>query len=290
MASTQVLKQRIRSVKSTKQITKAMQLVSASKMRRAQESTKASAPYTESAKRLLGTISRHDAVHEHILFRKKPVKSRLLVVIASDKGLAGAYNSNIFKKYAEQIRLDIDNGVNNKTITVGRKVSQFASKIKDLEVIGAYENIPDKINGDSFRSIIDMVMDAYVSGQVDAVDVIYTNFVSSIKQDATVMRLLPAGLNSVQDDSGKVFHALYEPGINSLIKAVAYRLIGAQLFQSLLDSKASEHSMRMIAMKNSTDNATDLIEDLTLAKNKARQGAITQELAEISGSVEALNV
>lgn len=290
MASTQVLKQRIRSVKSTKQITKAMQLVSASKMRRAQESTKASAPYTESAKRLLGTISRHDAVHEHILFRKKPVKSRLLVVIASDKGLAGAYNSNIFKKYAEQIRLDIDNGVNNKTITVGRKVSQFASKIKDLEVIGAYENIPDKINGDSFRSIIDMVMDAYVSGQVDAVDVIYTNFVSSIKQDATVMRLLPAGLNSVQDDSGKVFHALYEPGINSLIRAVAYRLIGAQLFQSLLDSKASEHSMRMIAMKNSTDNATDLIEDLTLAKNKARQGAITQELAEISGSVEALNV
>lgn len=267
-----------------------MQLVSASKMRRAQESTKASAPYTESAKRLLGTISRHDAVHEHILFRKKPVKSRLLVVIASDKGLAGAYNSNIFKKYAEQIRLDIDNGVNNKTITVGRKVSQFASKIKDLEVIGAYENIPDKINGDSFRSIIDMVMDAYVSGQVDAVDVIYTNFVSSIKQDATVMRLLPAGLNSVQDDSGKVFHALYEPGINSLIRAVAYRLIGAQLFQSLLDSKASEHSMRMIAMKNSTDNATDLIEDLTLAKNKARQGAITQELAEISGSVEALNV
>jgi F-type H+-transporting ATPase subunit gamma len=120
VASTQVLKQRIRSVKSTKQITKAMQLVAASKMRRAQEATKASAPYTRSARRILTSISRHTAVQEHILFKKTAVKSRLIIVVASDKGLAGAYNNNVVKMYANQLKTDNRYGITNNTISIGR--------------------------------------------------------------------------------------------------------------------------------------------------------------------------
>lgn len=290
MASTQTLKHRIRSVANTKQITKAMQMVSASKMRRAQESTKASAPYSRSARRILTSISKHTSVSEHILFKKNPVGTRLLIVIASDKGLAGAYNNNIFKAYTEQLRMDEKDGIKNKTITIGRKISQFASRIKNTEIVGSYESLPDKLDGKALHTVLDTAQDYYVNGTVDAVDVIYTEFISGIKQEVVVSRLLPAGFEPIEARSDKVFDAVYEPSFSGLIDAIGYRLVGAQLFQALLDARASEHSMRMLAMKNATDNAVDLIDDLTLAMNKARQGAITQELAEISGGVEALVV
>ncbi len=288
MASTQVLKSRIRSVKNTKQITKAMQLVAASKMRRAQEATKASAPYTLAARELLTALASHTSVSNHPLFSKREVKTRLLIVIASDKGLAGAYNSNIVKTYAEQLQLDDKAGVKNTTIAVGRKASQFVARIKDTQVLGVYEDLPDRPDGSELRAILDSARAKFTSGEVDAVDVIYTDFISSIQQIPKVQRVLPAGFDSAIEP-GAAKDATYEPSTEEVLDGVAYRLVGAQIFQALLDARASEHSMRMIAMKNATDNASDLVDDLTLEMNKARQGAITQELAEISGGVEALN-
>lgn len=287
MANTQALKGRIRSVTSTKQITKAMQLVAASKMRRAQEATKSSAPYTLAARELLTRLSTHVSVQDHPLFAKRPVKTRLLITIASDKGLAGAFNSNIAKLYTTELKKDDANGVKNTTITIGRKAAQFAARIKDTEVLGAYEDIADRPDGSELRSILDTAKEYFVEGRVDAVDVIYTDYVSSVKQDATIMRVLPAGFNEAVEPG--VADVLYEPSPEEVLDGIVYRLVGAQLYQALLDSRASEYSMRMMAMKNATDNASDLIDDLTLAMNKARQGAITQELAEISGGVEALN-
>lgn len=288
MASTQLLKSRIRSVRSTRQITKAMQLVAASKMRRAQEATKASAPYTQAARELLAALSTRTSVQHHPLFEQRTVKNRLMIVIASDKGLAGAYNSNIAKIYVNELRTDDKAGVKNKTITVGRKASQLAARLKDTEVIGAYEELPDQPDGSELRAILDTAKTHFTNGDVDAVDVIYTDFISSINQVAKVMRVLPAGFDETPQEkvAGDV---TYEPGTAEVLDGVAYRLVSAQLFQALLDARASEHSMRMIAMKNASDNASDLIDDLTLAMNKARQGAITQELAEISGGVEALS-
>jgi F-type H+-transporting ATPase subunit gamma len=288
MASTQLLKSRIRSVRSTRQITKAMQLVAASKMRRAQEATKASAAYTQAARELLAGLSTRTSVLHHPLFEQRPIKNRLMIVIASDKGLAGAYNSNIAKIYVNELRADDKAGIKNKTITIGRKASQLAARLKDTEVIGAYEELPDKPDGSELRAILDTAKTHFESGDVDAVDVIYTDFISSINQVATVTRVLPAGFQDTPQTAvgGDV---TYEPGTAEVLDGVAYRLVSAQLFQALLDARASEHSMRMIAMKNASDNASDLIDDLTLAMNKARQSAITQELAEISGGVEALN-
>lgn len=288
MASTQILKSRIRSVKSTRQITKAMQLVAASKMRRAQDATKASAPYTLAARQLLTALSTHTSVKNHPLFVSREVKTRLLIVIASDKGLAGAYNSNIVRVYANELKSDDKAGIKNTTITVGRKAAQFVARIKDTEVMGSYEELPDRPDGSELHTILENARTLFATGQVDAVDVIYTDFVSSILQEAKMIRVLPAGFDPVIEE-GVARDATYEPSTEEVLDGVAYRLVGAQIYQALLDSRASEHSMRMMAMKNASDNASDLIDDLTLEMNKARQSAITQELAEISGGVEALN-
>ena len=287
MASTQQLKSRIRSVKNTKQITKAMQMVAASKMRRAQDATKASAEYAHAANELLTYLASQGATKDHKWFDERPVKTRLIVLIASDKGLAGAYNSNVFKQYIRTLRDDDAKGVKTLTIAVGRKASQFATRIKATEVIGTYENIPDMPEGAQFHAILNTAKDAYEAHEVDAVDVVYTRFVSSIVQTAETTRLFPAGFEETEV-SGVVRDALYEPSVERVLDDAAYRLIGSRLFQALLDARASEHSMRMIAMKNATDNASDLVDDLTLEMNKARQGAITQELSEISAGVEAM--
>jgi F-type H+-transporting ATPase subunit gamma len=211
-----------------------------------------------------------------------------VIVIASDKGLAGAYNSNVFKKYIAELRIDDTENVETETIAIGRKAAQFASRLKDTTIVGVYEDLADRPSGHEMRSILDTVVDKFTSGKIDAVDLVFTEFVSSITQNATIRRLLPAGF-TVMDVSETVRDAEYEPTPEVVLDNVVYRLLGAQIFQAILDAKASEHSMRMVAMKNATDNASDLIDDLTLEMNKVRQGAITQELAEISGGVEAMN-
>lgn len=291
MASTQQLKSRIRSVKSTKQITKAMQMVAASKMRRAQDATKGSKAYVAAAENLLAYLSSQGATDHHPLFVKRPIKSRLIIVIAADKGLAGAYNANVLKKYIELLKKDDERGITNHTIAVGRKASQFATRLKDTDIIGTYEDIPDHPSGLTFHTILNVACDMYREQKVDAVTIIYTQFVSSMSQVATWMRLLPAGTPAssiVEELPNTIKDATFEPSTSVVLDAVALRLVGSELFQALLDARASEHSMRMLAMKNATDNASDLVDDLTLAMNKARQGAITQELAEISGGAEAM--
>ena len=287
MPSTQALKLRIRSVKNTKQITKAMQLVAASKMRRAQESEKASDPYTNAANELLSYLASQGVARRHPLFTVRDIKTRVLIVVASDKGLAGAYNSNIFKLYAKELQADKAAGIATKTITIGRRATQFASRLKGVDVIGAYEDVPDRPDSHTLHAVLTTVTTQFIEGRVDAVDIIYTDFVSSMTQVPNVQRVLPAGYTETEA-SDFVREASYEPSLEEVLDAVATRLVGAQIYQALLDARASEHSMRMMAMKNATDNASDLADDLTLAMNKARQGAITQELAEISGGVEAL--
>jgi F-type H+-transporting ATPase subunit gamma len=265
-----------------------MQLVAASKMRRAQEADKASAPYTRAASELLTYLASQGTTDDHPLFQKREVKTRLLIVIASDKGLVGAYNANIVKAYIRELEADDKSGIQNETIAIGRKASQFVTRLKDTDVVGVYEHLPDQPAGSELRAILDTARDKFVSGEVDAVDIIYTEFISSINQKVTTTRVLPAGFTETEVTT-EVRDALYEPNIQAVLDAVAYRLVSAQLFQALLDAKASEYSMQMIAMKNATDNASELVDDLTVEMNKVRQGAITQELAEISGGVEALS-
>lgn len=287
MPSQRQLKSRIRSVKNTKQITKAMQMVAASKMRKAQDATKATADYSNAARNILAHLGAQGATDTHPLFAKREVKKRLLIVIASDKGLAGAYNSNVAKAYLRELVSDDKAKIATSTIAVGRRVTQFVTRLKDAELVGVYEDLPDTLHGNEMMSILDTAYEKFTSGEVDAVDVVYTDFISSITQKPTIERLLPAGQETSENQAISE-EVLFEPDTETVLDATVYRLVGAQLYQALLDARASEHSMRMLAMKNATDNASDLIDDLTLEMNKARQAAITQELAEISGGAEAM--
>jgi len=288
MPNTRALKTRIRSVKSTKQITKAMQLVAASKLRRAQEAEKASAPSTQLANEILTHLAAQGETDRHPLFvAKDKITSRLLIVIATDKGLAGAYDANVLKLYSRQLLDDQAANVKNQTITVGRRANRFASRLKDLTITAAYQDLPDDPAGAQLHAITDAAMTAFKAGDVDAVDIVYTEFISSVKQQAVVQRILPAGYEKVEV-SENIREAEFEPSAEEVLEAVTYRLVEAQVYHALLTARASEYIMRMLAMKNATDNASDLIDDLTLAMNKARQGAITQELAEISGGAEAM--
>lgn len=288
MASTRVLKTRIRSVKNTKQITRAMQMVAASKMRKAQEADKESAPYASTAREILNYLAGQPETIAHPLFAVREVKKRLIVVIAADKGLAGAYNSNVLKEYVKVLKENDSKGVMDQTISVGRRASQFVTRLKGADLVGVYEDLPDRPAGNELKAIVDTILEKFTSGEVDQVDVVYTKFVNSIVQTPRRLQLLPVGADAEAEVSEAIREAEFEPSPEAVLEAVVHRLLSAEIYQAILDAKASEWSMRMLAMKNATDNASDVIEDLTLEMNKARQGAITQELAEISGGVEAM--
>lgn len=287
MASRQQLKQRITSVKSTKQITKAMELVSASKMRRAQEHAARSRDYRNLAKQILGKLRQLTDVSKHPLYVTRPVGTRLLVVVTSNRGLAGAYNSNVLKRLTRELQKDQEAGIISRAIVVGKQGARFLARVEGVEVLAVYNDLPDHLTANDISPILDTVVKAYTNGDVDAVDLLFTDYKSSITQVVTVERLLPAAF-SEEDQFTDIEDTVFEPSPAAVLEAVTERLIESQLSQALLESSASEQSMRMMAMKNATDNASDLIEDLTLAFNTARQAAITQELAEITGGAEAI--
>lgn len=288
MASTQSIKSRIRSVRSTKQITKAMELVAASKMRRAQEATGQTRLYSQTARELLTRLSELTDVRGFPLFAQRPVRNRLIILIASDRGLAGAYNSNMLKLYTQQLRADQAANISTQTIAIGRKGSTFVSRLKDVEITGVYNDFPDRPSANDIRPIIVTATQAFVDGRADAVDVIYTTYVNSLRQEPAMQRILPAGFEETEV-SRSIKTADFEPSAEVVLESAVLRLIEVQLYQAILDAVASEHSMRMVAMRNASDNATTIVDDLTLEFNNARQAAITQELAEITGGAEALN-
>jgi len=318
MASTQQIKARIKSVKSTKQITKAMELVAASKMRRAQETTLASRDYTLTARQILTRLRALTDVSNHPLFATREAKSRILVVITSDRGLAGAYNSNILRQLAKELKADRDNKIETKLILIGKQAAKFVAKIEGVNVIGSYDHMPEKPTINDLLPILQTVKEQFTgaitkktdeenyelritnygkedhdsslithNSFVDAVDVLYTDFKSSVVQEVAQTRLLPAAFSDapVSED---LEAAIFEPSPQIVLDNIADKLVDVQLWQAYLESQASEQSSRMMAMKTASDNAGDLVDDLTLAMNTARQSAITQELAEITGGAEAM--
>ncbi|HSW66428.1 MAG TPA: ATP synthase F1 subunit gamma [Bacillota bacterium] len=288
MASRQQIKRRIGSVRNTRQITKAMQLVAASKLRHAQEAVVRPRAYAELAREILTRLRQLAADDsEYKLFTARPVKRRLLIALTSDLGLAGAYDANVIRSLITEAQADRAKGVKTSVIAIGRKAAQAASHISGIDVEAAYSKMPDKPTADDLRPILSSVVGLFADGTVDQVDLIYTKFISSISQQVQQQRLLPAGFDEVELDD-ELAHADVEPDAASLIKAATLRLLEAQIYQGFLEAIASEQSMRMLAMKNATDNASDIIDDLTLEYNNARQAAITQELAEITGGAEAL--
>jgi F-type H+-transporting ATPase subunit gamma len=288
MASRQQIKRRIRSVTSTRQITKAMQLVAASKLRKAQEAALGPQEYSRVAREMLTSLRQLAKSEPSVnLFTERPVKKRLLIVITSDRTLAGAYNVNVIRRMINELRDDQAKDVATEVITVGRQAGNAAARINGLTIAGSYTEFPERPTANDIRPILNTAVDRFTNGSVDQVTLIYTHFASTIKQEIQVRQLLPAGFEEVEG-SEDIMHATVEPSVEELLLSATLRLLEVQIYQAILEANASEHSMRMIAMKNATDNANDLIDDYTLEFNTARQAAITQELAEIAGGAEAM--
>lgn len=309
MANTTALKGRIKSVRSTRQITKAMELVSASKMRRAQEAAGKSRAYRNLAQKILRRLREQMDVSVHPLFRqRKTVTNKLYILVSSDRGLAGAYNSNVFRRVTALFRDDAENGRTSKCIVIGKRGAKFLARLDGVETLAAYEHFAEQPTANDIKPILEEVQKLYASEKIDSVDIVYTDYKSSVLQEVTVQRLLPAAYASEvsevqydEDEKPSLFARLYkydnaaekdgmvfEPSARAVLDMAAERLLEVQLWQAVLESKASEFSMSMMAMKNASDNASDIIEDLTLEFNTARQAAITQELAEITGGAEAI--
>lgn len=288
MANTITLKRRIGSVKNTRQITKAMELVAASKMRRAQEFAQRSRNYRIAAYSLLTRLSKITEIEDHPLFTKRDVKRRLYVVVTSNQGLAGAYDANILKLLTRSIREDVAANIAVKVIAIGKKGANFVRNLEGVELLAVYNDISDQPSANELRPLLNTITEQYGEGSVDEVRLLYTDFKSNLVQIASTLNVLPATFEETEEDTSSLDNVTFEPSPQDVLDNVAMRLIEVQIWQAILESFASEQSMRMMAMKNATDNASDLIDDLTLAFNTARQAAITQELAEITGGAEAI--
>ncbi len=288
MASIQQIKRRIKSVKSTKQITKAMELVAASKMRKAQEATLRSRAYSNTAQEILTSLADKVDVNAHPFYRQRLVRSKLIVVISSDRGLAGAYNANILKSFTKNVQDEVEKGITVQVITIGSQASRFVAKLSDVEHIGAYDNFIDNPSESDVKPIVESIFTRFTQEEDDEVVVLFTDFKSSISQEVESKKLLPAVFKPTESKP-ELDKEMFEPSPQKVLETITPRLVEVQLFQAILESQASEHSMRMMAMKSATDNAGDLIDDLTLVYNSARQASITQELAEITGGAEAIS-
>ncbi|HEY2004061.1 MAG TPA: ATP synthase F1 subunit gamma [Candidatus Saccharimonadia bacterium] len=280
MAALQGIKRRIRSVSGIHQITKAQQLVAASKLRRVQTAALAPQAYTQAAGELLERLSRSPEVRKHPLFQERKVNKALTIVIAGDRGMAGAYNSNVLRALGRHVH---ELGVPQEAICVGRRASMNVSHARDVDEIASYEISNPEPDIAVVQPVLHTIIDRFLTHQVDVVNVIYTRFVSTVKQEVRVEQLLP-----IVRPEGKAVASEFEPEPEELVDVAVRRVLEAKVLQAVLEARASEEAARMMAMMNATDNAGELIGDLTLAYNNARQANITQELAEISGGAEAI--
>ncbi len=290
MPSTRDIRRRIKSVKNTAQITKAMQMVASAKMRRAQQAALAGRPYAMLMNEVLAAATAGAGEFTHPLMEKRPVKKRALILITTDKGLCGALNTNLLREAA---KWDKDTTV---FVCAGKKGAQWAGRLKrDLAAEFSYKDTPQFAEA---RAISKFAQDLFLEGKVDAVDVLYTNFINTLVQKPESRQLLPVGEIKALEagipepaskglaEAGSEY--LFEPAAAEVLGNLLPHYLNYQVFQFLQEAKASEQSARMVAMKNATDNAKQIIKDLTLEYNKLRQANITKELLEITTAQMAM--
>ncbi len=289
MASTRDIRRRIKSVKNTRQITKAMELVAASKMKKAQQAALAGRPYAELMARMLAALADRVEESHHPFLTRREVKTRGIILVTSDKGLAGPLNANLFK-------LVTDIKTPAKYVVIGRKGAQFIARTH--RNLLADFSVSDRVAFAEVKVVAEFMVKQFLDGVVDTVEILWPRFRNTLIQVPTLLPLLP--LTSVKDviadlqsDAGHGAghrpaaadqQMIFEPGPEAVLEALLPLYVNREIHQQVLDAKASEHSARMVAMKTAKDNATKLLGDLTLEYNKARQAAITQEILEIAAA------
>lgn len=284
MQGTREIRRRIRTVKSIQQITRAMQMVAASRFKRVERNVLAARPYRTLIREMLQEVVAAIPNVSHPLLVKRDSRRIGLVLISADRGLCGAYNANILRETKAYIETISDREI--KLILIGKKGYNFFSK-RSYEIIG-YEPQPPMQEAFSMtQKIIGLLTKEFETGRLDEVHLFYTLFKTAMSSVPTRLRLLPME-SPVGEDNGIVGEPLFEPSAEAIIESLLPRYLEAQVFGALLESAASEQGARMVAMKNATENADEMISDLTMTYNKARQAAITKEILEISSGAEAL--
>lgn len=287
MAGGREIKTKIKSVQNTRKVTRALEMVSASKIRKAQDRMKASRPYARAMKQVIGHLAQANSEFQHpYLVERKDIKRVGYVIVSSDRGLAGGLNNNLFRKLLGEIRGWQQQGAEVDVVTIGQKATVFFRRIK-VDMLASVTHLGDTPHVDQLVGVIKVMLDAYSSGKVDKVFLVYNDFVNTMTQRAAFDQLLPLPAS----ETAVAHHDwdyLYEPDAQTVLEHVLTRYIESLVYQAVMENVASEHAARMVAMKAASDNATKMIDTLNLIYNKARQAAITQEISEIVGGAAAV--
>ncbi len=282
MASLRDLRRRISSVKNTQKITKAMELVAAAKMRRAQDRVEASRPYADEITTVVADLFRGNPEYKHPYLDVREVRRRLFILVTSDRGLVGALNTNNVRLV---VRAMNESSTPSSVVTIGRKGRDVMLRLRK-EVVADRSNLGDRPGMADILPAIRVAMEQYEKGEVDQVDMVFSHFISVGRQRPELRRLLPVEVPEAAGEPAADF--IYEPEPKDVLDALLPRYVESQVFQAVLENLASQMAAQMVAMRNASDNAADLITDLTLTANKVRQSTITSELMEIVGGAAAL--
>jgi F-type H+-transporting ATPase subunit gamma len=287
MASGKEITGKIRSVENTKKVTSALEMVSASKIRKSQDLMNATRPYTRMIRRVMGHLSKANPEYRHPFTVRRETTNKVgYIIVSTDRGLCGGLNTNLFKLVLGSIQEWRGKGAEVSLVTLGKKASAFFKNI-NVEIAAHASNLGEKPQIEDLIGSIKVMLDAYREKHIDLVYIVYNDFINTMSQRPVLEQLLP--LPETEDEEVRdIWDYIYEPDAEALLDTVLVRYIEADVYHAVLENLASEHAARMIAMKNATDNAGELIDELTLAYTKARQAAITQEISEIVGGAAAV--
>ena len=289
MPSTKEIRVKIKSVQNTRKITKAMEMVAASKMRRAQERMRHARPYGDKIRNIVAHLASANPEYKHpFVVRRSEMRNVGLIMISTDKGLCGGLNTNILRQVTNRLRELERTGVGVQATAIGNKGFGFLSRI-GAKVVSHVVQLGDTPHLERLIGPVKLQLDAYERGEIDAVYLAYTRFINTMKQEPVIEQLLPLDPSRLQEDSRDYsWDYLYEPDAQSVLDELLVRYVEAVVYQAVAENMASEQSARMVAMKAASDNAKKVIGDLQLSYNKARQAAITKELSEIVGGAAAV--
>jgi F-type H+-transporting ATPase subunit gamma len=301
MAGAREIRTKIKSTQNMRKVTGALEMVSAAKIRKAQELMKASRPYARLMRQVISHVAHASTDFSHPFLQERAQVKRVgFVVISTDRGLAGGLNSNLFRRLLVKIREWQDQGVEVDVVAVGQKAVTFFRRLKGINLVGTASHLGEKPKLESLIGIIKVVLDSYSEKRVDRVFLAYNDFVNTMVQQPRIDALLPLplvadelaqsteGKRAVEAEPAHDWDYIYEPDPQTVLEHVLRRYIESVVYQSVLENLASEHAARMVAMKAASDNASNVIDELTLVYNKARQAAITQEISEIVGGAAAV--
>ncbi|WP_277059838.1 F0F1 ATP synthase subunit gamma [Rivihabitans pingtungensis] len=288
MAVGKEIRTKIKSVQNTQKITRAMQMVATSKMRKTQDRMRAARPYAEKVRQVMAHLAQTNPdANNPLLAKRSSVKRAGVILITSDKGLAGGLNANLLRRFCQRVDELMGQGVQVDVCALGQKGLAAAQRLK-LNVVASATQLGDTPQMDKLIGPISVMINAYAEGAIDELHIVYTRFVNTMKQEPTLEQLLPLSTKHMAVEHSHPWDYLFEPDVKSVLDFLVRRYLESVIYQGVAENMASEQAARMVAMKAATDNAANLIESLKLTYNKARQAAITTELSEIVAGAAAV--